>query len=199
MHSCKKSHDVAVIPSAFGWSDIGTWGAIQNLFVADGNNNRVSGEAIFVKSSNTFIQSNSRLVATVGVNNLMISDTEDALLVADSTQAQEVKAVVNLLKQNNHEVYKFHKTIARPWGAYTVLEEGPGFKIKKIEVRPGARLSLQSHKYRSEHWVVVKGQARVVNGETNFIILANQSTFIPAGHKHRLENPTENDLVLIEV
>ncbi len=195
----EKSHDVAVIPSAFGWSDIGSWGVIQNLIAPDENNNRASGEAIFVKSSNTFIQSNSRLVATVGVNNLTIIDTKDALLVANSMHAQEVKTVVNLLRQKNHEAYKLHKTVTRPWGAYTVLEEGPGFKIKKIEVRPGARLSLQSHKYRSEHWVVVKGQARVVNGDSDLIILANQSTFIPAGHKHRLENPTEDDLVLIEV
>lgn len=195
----EKSHEVAVIPSTFGWSDIGSWAAIQDLTAPDEHNNRVSGEAILIQSSNNYVQSDNRLIAAVGVSNLMIIDTKDALLVANSMHAQEVKTVVNILKQKNHEAYKFHKTVARPWGAYTVLEEGPGFKIKRIEVKPGARLSLQSHKYRSEHWVVVKGQARVVNGETDFIILANQSTFIPAGHKHRLENPTDDDLVMIEV
>jgi mannose-1-phosphate guanylyltransferase len=120
-------------------------------------------------------------------------------LVASPTHSQEVKTVVNLLKQKNHEAYKLHKTVIRPWGAYTVLEEGPGFKIKRIEVKPGARLSLQSHKHRSEHWVVVSGQARIINGDADISVLANQSTYIPAGYKHRLENPTDQDLIMIEV
>lgn len=195
----EKSNAVVVIPGDFGWNDIGSWAAIQNLSTPDENNNRVSGEAMFIQSSNTYVQSDARLVAAVGVSNLMIIDTKDALLVANSAHAQEVKVVVNLLKQKNHDAYKFHKTVIRPWGVYTVLEEGPGFKIKRIEVKPGARLSLQSHQHRSEHWVVVKGQARILNGETSTTILANQSSFIPAGHKHRLENPSEDDLVMIEV
>lgn len=195
----EKSNEVAVIPSDFGWSDIGSWSAVQDLIAPDEDNNRASGEAIFVNSVNTFVQSDSRLVATVGVSNLMIIDTKDALLVANSSHAQDVKTVVSLLKQKNHESYKIHKIVSRPWGAYTVLEEGVGFKIKRIEVKPGASLSLQSHKHRSEHWIVVKGQARVLNGESEVIIFANQSTYIPAGHKHRLENPSEEDLVIIEV
>lgn len=195
----EKSNEVAVIPSAFGWSDIGSWAAIKDLTAPDEHNNHVSGEAILIQSGNNYVQSDARLIAAVGVSNLMIIDTKDALLVANSTHAQEVKMVVNLLKQKNHEAYKLHKTVARPWGAYTVLEEGPGFKIKKVEVKPGARLSLQSHKYRSEHWVVVKGWARVVNGEKSLTLLTNQSTYIPAGHKHRLENPTDIKLVMIEV
>jgi mannose-1-phosphate guanylyltransferase len=195
----EKSNQVAVIPGDFGWSDIGSWGAIQNLIVPDENNNRASGETIFIQSENTFVRSDGRLVATVGVSNLMIIDTKDALLVANPTHAQEVKTVVNLLKQKNHETYKLHKTVVRPWGTYTVLEEGAGFKIKRVEVKPGARLSLQSHKHRSEHWVVVSGQARIVNGDVEISIPANQSTYIPAGHKHRLENLTDQDLVIIEV
>lgn len=195
----EKSTEVAVVPSSFGWSDIGSWGAIRDLVHPDADNNRASGDAIFVKSANTFIQSEDRLIATVGVSNLMIIDTKDALLVANPEYAQEVKTVVNLLKQKNHEAYKLHTTVSRPWGAYTVLEDHPGFKIKRIEVRPGGKLSLQLHHHRSEHWIVVKGEAHVVNGETNITLLANQSTYIPAGHKHRLENRVEEDLVMIEV
>ena len=187
------------IPGVFGWRDIGSWTTIKELSEPDENNNRVSGEAIFIQSSNNYVQSDARLVATVGVSNLMIIDTKDALLIADPEYAQEVKTVVNVLKQKNHEAYKFHKTVARPWGIYEVLEEAPGFKIKRIEVKPRERLSLQSHKHRSEHWVVVKGQARIINGDTEITVSANQSTYIPAGHKHRLENSTDNDLVMIEV
>ena len=195
----EKSNEIAVIPSDFGWSDVGSWGAIQDLIIPDANNNRASGEVIFVESINTFVQSESRLVATVGVSDLMIIDTKDALLVANRSHAQEVKTVVNLLKQKNHDTYKLHKTVVRPWGTYTVLEEGSGFKIKRIQVRPHARLSLQSHKHRSEHWVVVEGQARIINGETDVTLASNQSTYIPAGHKHRLENPVDQELIMIEV
>jgi len=195
----EKSSEVAVIPCDMGWSDIGSWAAIQNLIEPDQNNNRTNGDTIFIKSCNTYVQSDGRLVATLGVDNLLVIDTKDALLIANSTNAQEVKAVVDILKQKKHEAYKSHNTVARPWGIYTILEEGPGFKIKRIEVRPGARLSLQSHKFRSEHWVVVKGQARILNGNTDVTILVNQSTYIPAGHKHRLENASDEDLVMIEV
>ena len=195
----EKSKEVAVIPSNFGWSDIGSWTAMRNLVAPDSENNRASGEAIFVKTENTFVHSESRLVATVGVNDLMIIDTMDALLVVNSAYNQEVKTVVNLLKQKNHDAYKLHQTVSRPWGTYTVLEQAPGFKIKRIEVRPGGRLSLQSHQHRSEHWVVVRGEAHIVNGDSEIIVLPNQSTYIPAGHKHRLENHTEDDLVMIEV
>jgi mannose-1-phosphate guanylyltransferase len=113
--------------------------------------------------------------------------------------AQDVKKVVSLLKKKDHDSYKLHLTVTRPWGTYTVLEDHPGFKIKRIEVRPGGKLSLQMHHHRSEHWIVVKGQAHVINGDDSIILDANQSTYIPAGHKHRLENPTDTDLVMIEV
>ena len=195
----EKSNNVAVIPSSFGWSDIGSWGAIRDLIPPDVDNNRASGEAIFVQTNNTFVQSEDRLVATVGVSDLLIIDTADALLVANPLYAQEVKTVVNLLKQKNHDAYKLHQTVSRPWGTYTVLQDCPGFKIKRIEVKPGGRLSLQSHEHRSEHWVVVKGQAQVFNNDKSTSLLANESTYIPAGQKHRLENLTDYDLVMIEV
>ena len=195
----EKSDKVAVVPGDFGWSDIGSWNAIRDLVEPDAGQNRALGEAIFVDSTNTFVQSEDRLVATVGINDLMIIDTADALLVAHPDKAQDVKKVVAQLKKDGHDAFKLHRTVARPWGTYTVLEEGPEFKMKRIEVKPGGRLSLQMHHHRSEHWVVVKGEAIVVNGEEELVVKQNESTYIPAGHKHRLENRTDAELVLVEV
>lgn len=195
----ERSNCVAMVPADIGWNDIGSWNAIRDLVEPDRQNNRALGDAIFVNASNTFVQSEDRLVAAVGVNNLMIIDTPDALLVASPESSQDVKTVVGLLKKADHNTFKLHKTVSRPWGTYTVLEDGPGFKIKRIEVKPAARLSLQMHHHRSEHWIVVKGEAIVVNGEVELLIKANESTYIPAGHKHRLENRTDQDLVMIEV
>ena len=195
----ERSNQVAVVPSDFGWSDIGSWSAIRELVRPDETNNRAVGDVIFVDSRNTFIQSEDRLVAAVGVDNLMIIDTPDALLVAHPDKAQDVKKVVAQLKLQQHDAYKLHRTVSRPWGTYTVLEEGSRFKIKRIEVKPGASLSLQMHHHRSEHWIVVSGMARVVNGDRELFVGTNESTYIPAGHKHRLENPGVLDLVMIEV
>ena len=195
----EKSSKVAVVPGSFGWNDIGSWNAIRDLVVPDIDNNRAMGQAIFVNSSNTFVQSEDRLVATVGINNLIVIDTPDALLIANPEQAQDVRKVVARLKELGHDAAKLHRTVSRPWGTYTVLEDTPGFKIKRIEVKSGGKLSLQMHHHRSEHWIVVKGQAHVVNGEQDITLLANESTYIPAGHKHRLENRIDDDLVMIEV
>ena len=195
----ERSGKVAVVPGSFGWNDIGSWNAIRDLTIPDDANNRAIGEAIFVNSSDVFIQSEDRLVAAVGLNNIMIIDTPDALLVANPNNAQDVKTVVKKLKELKHDTATLHKTVVRPWGTYTVLEAGLGFKMKRIEVRPGGRLSLQMHHHRSEHWVVVSGEATVVNGEEVLTIKANESTYIPAGHQHRLENKTDNELILIEV
>jgi mannose-1-phosphate guanylyltransferase / mannose-6-phosphate isomerase len=195
----ERSSNVAVVPSSFGWSDIGSWGAIRELASPDQDGNRAVGEGIFVDSRNTYVQSHDRVVAAVGLADLMIIDTPDALLVAHSDCAQDVKQVVARLKKQNHEAYKLHRTVSRPWGTYTVLEEGPRFKIKRIEVKPGASLSLQMHYHRSEHWIVVSGMAKVVNGDQEIYVRTNESTYIPAGHKHRLENPGVLDLVMIEV
>lgn len=195
----EKSDKVAVVPGDFGWSDIGSWNAIRDLVEPDAGQNRALGEAIFVDSTNTFVQSEDRLVATVGINDLMIIDTADALLVAHPDKAQDVKKVVAQLKKEGHDAFKLHRTVARPWGTYTVLEEAPGFKIKRIEVKPGASLSLQMHHHRSEHWVVVNGTAKITNGDNEILIQANESTYIPAGQKHRLENPGIIPCVMIEV
>jgi mannose-1-phosphate guanylyltransferase / mannose-6-phosphate isomerase len=139
------------------------------------------------------------MVAAVGVKDLLIIDTPDALLVAEKGHAQDVKHIFAQLKAKGHEAHKLHRTVHRPWGTYTVLEEGPGFKIKRIEVKAGARLSLQSHRHRSEHWIVVSGSATVTNGDRELVIDTNESTYIPSGNKHRLENATAGPLVIIEV
>jgi mannose-1-phosphate guanylyltransferase / mannose-6-phosphate isomerase len=195
----EKSARVAVVPAAFGWSDVGSWKAVSALVAADACGNRSQGECVFIDSSNCYVQSSGRLVAAVGVDGLMVVDTPDALLVAHQDHVQDVKKVAQHLKLANHETYKSHRTVLRPWGSYTVLEEGPGFKIKRIVVKPGASLSLQMHYHRSEHWVVVSGTASVTNGDKQTLVRTNESTFIPAGHRHRLQNPGKLDLVMIEV
>jgi mannose-1-phosphate guanylyltransferase/mannose-6-phosphate isomerase len=195
----EKAGKVAVVPAEFDWSDIGSWNALAELTAADGNGNRVAGEAVLVDAANCYVQGGERVVAAVGVENLLIVDTADALLVAERGRAQDVKAVVQQLKLSAHDSVRHHRTVHRPWGSYTVLEEGPRFKIKRIVVKPGASLSLQMHHHRSEHWVVISGMARVVNGEQEIFVRTDQSTYIPAGTQHRLSNPGVIDCVMIEV
>lgn len=191
--------NVAVVPCSIGWSDIGSWSALSDLIEADTNGNRIQGETLLHNVTNCVIQSNDRLIGAVGIENLVIIDTPDALLVAHRECTQDVKHIFTQLKTSGHEAHRLHRTVYRPWGTYTVLEEGERFKIKRIVVKPGSCLSLQMHHHRSEHWVVVSGTAKVVNGENEFIVNTNESTYISAGHKHRLENPGELDLVMIEV
>lgn len=195
----ERSQSVAVVPADIGWSDIGSWNSLQDLVPPDAQGNRVVGDAILVDTHNVFVQSEDRLVATVGVENLMVVDTPDALLVLNPSASQQVKSVVSQLKASGHETHTLHRTVVRPWGTYTVLEDSPFFKIKRIEVKPHASLSLQMHHHRSEHWVVVSGVAKVTNGEQELLIQRNESTYIPPGHKHRLENPGNVPCVLIEV
>lgn len=195
----EKSSRVAVVPCDIGWSDIGSWSALGDLSAPDVNGNRVQGEALLHDVENCFIRSDERLVGAVGVRELIIVDTPDALLVADKARAQDVKHLYNELKASGHEVHKLHRTVHRPWGDYTVLEEGDRYKIKRIIVKPGASLSLQMHHHRSEHWIVVQGMAKVVNGEKEVFVAANESTYIPAGHRHRVANPGVLPLVMIEV
>lgn len=195
----EKSDQVAVVPCHIGWSDIGSWTALGDLGAPNEDGNRVNGDALLYNTRNCTIQSTTRLVGTVGLDNLVIIDTPDALLVADKTCVQDVKHVYAQLKAKGHEAHKLHSTVHRPWGTYTVLEEGPGFKIKRIEVKPGASLSLQMHHHRSEHWIVVSGTAKVTNGGHEVTLKANESTYISAGHKHRLQNLGADVVVMIEV
>jgi mannose-1-phosphate guanylyltransferase len=195
----ERSSQVAMVPADFNWNDIGSWAAVREFSQPDADNNRATSEAIFVDSRNTYVHNGDRVVATVGVDNLMIIDTPDALLVAHSDKAQDVKKVVAQLKLQDHETYKLHRTVSRPWGTYTVLEEAPRFKIKRISVKPGAALSLQKHFHRAEHWIVVKGTGEVTCGNNTFLMTENHSTYIPIGEIHRLRNPGITELEIIEV
>lgn len=192
----------AVVPARFGWSDVGSWAALRDLPTEQiqAHAKPDALDPILIDCEGVFVhtQSEPRVVAGIGLNNLVIVDTPDALLVAAGDRTQEVKAILTTMKERGIEMDS-HATVARPWGTYTVLEEGPGFKIKKIMVRPGASLSLQLHHHRSEHWVVVTGVATVVNGEQTLTIEKNQSTYIPAGCRHRLSNQTAKPLIMIEV
>lgn len=196
----EKAKNIAVIPGDFDWSDIGAWKAVAEAISPDEQGNTSNnGQTIVIDSRNTHIEAQDRLVVTIGLENMLVIDTPDALLVADKSRSQEVRDVVSKLKASGHDAHLLHRTVTRPWGTYTVLEEGPGFKIKRIAVKPGASLSLQMHHHRSEHWVVVSGTAEIVNGDQTIALQANQSTYIPAGNKHRLRNSGETELTLIEV
>jgi len=195
----EKSDHVAVVPCNIDWSDIGSWSTLGDLVPADDNGNRVQGEVILHDTNDCTIQSDGRLVAALGVKNLIIIDTPDAVLVVDKSSAQDVKHIYTELKLNGHDAHKLHRTVSRPWGSYTVLEEGEGFKIKRIEINPGSKISLQRHQHRSEHWVVVSGKAKVTNGDKELIVNTNESTYIRAGHKHRVQNPGLLNLIMIEV
>ena len=187
--------DVVMVRGSFDWSDVGSWDAIAALSEADSHGNRGQGERIAIDTRRMYVHAQDRIVATVGVEDLVVVDTPDALLIAHRNQVQRVKEVVGELKARGHEAYRTHRTVTRPWGTYTVLEEVPGYKIKRIEVKPGGALSLQLHHHRSEHWVVVRGVARVRREDAVFDVQANESTFIPPMTRHRLENPGAEPLV----
>lgn len=193
------SANLVVLPTQFAWNDIGSWNAVASLVPPDAAGNRVHGDSVLVDCADCYVHAEDRLVAAIGMTGVMVIDTPDALLVADASRMQEVKDVVAQLKLRGHESYRLHRTVTRPWGTYTILEEASRYKIKRIEVKPGGTLSLQMHHHRSEHWIVVSGTAKVITGDSEFLVMTNQSNYIPAGQKHRLENPGVLDLVMIEV
>ena len=195
----EKTRNAAVVGCNIGWSDIGCWQALGDLTTPDSNNNRIQGDAVVRDCNNCTIKSESRVIGAIGLEDLIIVDTPDALLVAAKHRSQEVKHIYSELKAQNHESHKSPRTVNRPWGSFTVLGEGPNFKIKRIEVKPGARLSLQMHQHRSEHWVVISGTAKALNNDQELILNVNESTFIPAKNKNRLENIGPEPLVIIEV
>ena len=191
---------VAVVPASFDWSDIGSWKAMSDLEAeADSAGNRVRGQAIVVESENCYIQSDTRMVAAVGVKDLVIVDTGDAVLVADRERAQQVKLVVERLRAENHDAAAFHKTVHRPWGSFTVLEDAADCKVKRLTVEPGQRLSYQRHQHRAEHWVVVTGEALVTLDGTDHRLTVGQAIDIPKGAAHRVANPGTRELAFIEV
>ena len=195
----EKSRDVLVIPSDFGWSDLGSWTALDDILEKDGHGNILQGNSIDIGSEHSTVIAGERVMATIGLKNMVVIDTPDATLVSSKENVQEVRKVVEALKKSKRDEHLIHRTVERPWGSYTVLEKGPRYKIKRIVLQPKAKLSLQIHNHRSEHWVVVSGTARVTKGEEVFDVHPNESTFIPISVKHRLENPGIIPLQIIEV
>ena len=195
----ERSENILMVPAQFRWSDVGSWTALDDIIEKDEAGNILKGNTIDIGSRNSIIFSGERLVATIGLKDAVVVDTPDATLVTSKERAQEVRKVVEALKKNNREEHLVHRTVERPWGNYTVLEKGSRYKIKRIVLHPKAKLSLQIHHHRSEHWVVVSGTARVTRGEEVFDVHPNESTFIPISVKHRLENPGRISLQIIEV
>lgn len=190
---------LAVVPTDMGWSDVGTWTAIEQISRTDSRGNVTVGNVIDLESRNSILYADKRLVATIGLSDLVVVDTEDATLICHKDRVQDVRRVVEVLKKRDAEEHRTHRTVWKPWGSFTVLENGDRYKIKRIVVNPKARLSLQLHHRRSEHWVVVAGTARVTCGKEVFDLKTNQSTYIPKKTKHRLENPGSKPLQIIEV
>lgn len=196
----EKAENVSMIPAHFDWNDVGDWAAISKLFGTDlGGNQICSHNVLNIGSKRSVIYSDGRFVATVGIDNLVIVDTPDALLVAHRDQTQLVGQIVDHLKGSNNPAYLEHRTVVRPWGSFTILGEGEKFKVKKLVLKPGASISLQYHHHRSEHWIVVQGAACVRNDEHEELIMANQSTFIAPKAIHRVSNPGRDECIIVEV
>lgn len=182
-----------------GWNDLGAWDAVWQVGKQDQEGNVTSGDTLLTNSKNSLVHASSRLVSAVGVENLIIVETADAVLVADRSNSQDVKNIVNQLESQQREEKNLHRKVARPWGWYDSVDEGERFKVKRIQVKPGASLSLQMHHHRAEHWIVVKGVAEITNGDQVITLTENQSTYIPQGQTHRLANPGKTPLEIIEV
>jgi mannose-1-phosphate guanylyltransferase / mannose-6-phosphate isomerase len=195
----EKSTKAAVVPVTFRWSDVGSWGSLDEVASKDKTGNVVVGRVVDIDSQRSIVYGDRRVVATIGLRDMVVVDTPDATLVCPKSRAQDVKHIVEILKQQGAPEHLEHLTVHRPWGSYTVLEEGSGYKVKRVTVNPGGRLSLQMHHKRSEHWVVIAGTARVTRGDEVFDLKIGHSTEIPVETRHRLENPGQETLHIIEV
>ncbi len=195
----EKTSDAVVVPLDAGWSDVGSWTSLADICAQDESGNSVQGDVLLQDTHNTFVRSEKKLIATVGVNDLIITESDDAILVAHKDRVQDVKKIVDRLKANRRPEVKQHRKVYRPWGAQDSIDMGERFKVKRITVKPGGQLSSQMHHHRAEHWIVVKGTALVTHGDQEILLTENQSTYIPIGMVHRLENPGKMDLELIEV
>lgn len=190
---------IKMVPLDAGWSDLGAWDAVWNVLSKDATGNAHVGDVLFTDSRNTLVHATSRLVSLVGVDDLIVIETPDAVLVADRTRSQDVKHIVKALADQGREEQTLHRKVHRPWGWYDSIDAGGRFKVKRIQVKPGASLSLQKHHHRAEHWIVVKGTAEITNGDRVTLLTENQSTYIPLGEVHRLANPGSIPLEIIEV
>ena len=195
----EKTARAAVVETDLGWNDIGSWRALWEVSAKDERGNAVRGDALLIDVENSLIRAEHSLVAAIGLRDTLVVETADAVLVAPMNRSQDVKEIVIRLKREKRDEFLMHRTVYRPWGSYTILEMHDRFQIKRITVKPGARLSLQMHHHRHEHWVVVSGTARIQNGEQSFLLKEDEATYIPSGTMHRLENPGVIPLELIEV
>jgi mannose-1-phosphate guanylyltransferase/mannose-6-phosphate isomerase len=196
----EKSEHVSLIPCDIGWNDVGSWQAVHEISPKDENGNALQGKVIAIECKNSLVRAEKRLVAAIGIEDLCVIETADAVLISKNDQTQRVREVVDELHRRGATEHICHTKVNRPWGSFTVLEEDDeGFKLKRIEVAPGARLSLQSHRQRSEHWVVVSGTATVTKGDEVITVHKNESTYIPIGAKHRLENLGNEPLHIVEI
>lgn len=200
MERCPGSkYPVKMVPLDAGWSDLGVWDAVWNVMPKDEDGNAYLGDVLATDSHNTLVHATSRLVGLVGVQDLIVVETPDAVLVADRSRSQNVKHIVSALQQQKREEHTLHRKVHRPWGWYDSIDEGERFKVKRIQVNPGASLSLQKHHHRAEHWIVVKGTAEISCSGNKILLTENQSTYIPLGEEHRLANPGSIPLEIIEV
>jgi mannose-1-phosphate guanylyltransferase / mannose-6-phosphate isomerase len=195
----EKTDRAVVLPLSAGWSDVGAWPALWNICPRDADGNVIRGDVLAEDTHNAFLLAQHRCVATVGLDDIIVIETADAVLVASKDKAQDVKAIVNRLKAAKRDEYKIHRQVYRPWGSYEGIDAGSRFQVKRLSVKPGAQLSLQMHHHRAEHWVVVRGTARVTCGDQVFNLHENESTYIPMGERHRLENPGNIPLEVIEI
>jgi len=193
------NYQVKMIELNAGWNDLGAWDAVWQVGIKNPEGNVTSGDVLLSNSTNSLVHASSRLVSTVGLDNMIVIETADAVLVADRSKSQDVKHIVTQLEAQQREEKNLHRKVARPWGWYDSVDEGERFKVKRIQVKPGASLSLQMHHYRAEHWIVVKGVAEIINGDKVITLTENQSTYIPQGQTHRLANPGNVPLEIIEV
>jgi mannose-1-phosphate guanylyltransferase/mannose-6-phosphate isomerase len=200
MEHCPASvFPISMVPLDAGWNDLGAWDAVWQLGPSDAQGNVSHGDTLLIDSTDCLVHASTRLVSTVGVDNLVVIETADAVLVVDKTRSQDVKKIVTLLNEQHREEHNLHRKVNRPWGWYNGIDDDQRFKVKRIQVKPGASLSLQKHYHRAEHWIVVKGTAEVTCDNKTFLVTENQSTYIPLGHAHRLANPGKIPLEIIEV
>ena len=195
----EKSKNAMMVPLDAGWSDVGSWSALHDVCARDEHGNAISGDALVHDCENSFVQAESRLVAAVGLKNTLIVETKDSVLVADKARSQDVKALVDKLKADGREEVKLHRQVFRPWGSYDSIDMAENFQVKRLIVKPGAVLSLQKHAHRSEHWVVVKGKALITKNDEEFQLSVNESTYVAIGDVHRIANPYDEPVHIIEV
>lgn len=197
--AAKADSPVAVVPLDAGWSDVGSWSSLWDVSDKDAEGNATTGDVMMIDANNSYINAEGKLVTVIGLDNVVVVETKDAVMVAAKDKVQQVKEVVNALKAQDRPEYVYHREVFRPWGCYDSIDNGERYQVKRITVKPGEKLSVQMHHHRAEHWIVVSGTAKVTNGDNTFLVTENESTYIPIGVVHALENPGKIPLEMIEV